>query len=282
MLLVLAAEQSDKVIGEHLTTSDWITAGAVIAGSLILAVFARRAVTSAIERGDADRPASRLAGRIVGYVIVAAGVLYAFAALNVKIGPLLAALGVGGVALAFALQDVLSNLLAGIILQTRRPFRRGDQVRLAEFEGVVRDIDLRTVLVETFDGLDVRLPNATVLQNPITNFTRTPTRRTTLVVRVPYDAELEHVQELLLDTVQGVDGVLDRPAPGVFIDAFGEAGVDFSALFWHDVAAGGPVRTEVAIAIKRALDREGIAMPFPNRTLRAGPGVRELIAADGR
>src|SRR6185312_9609454 len=92
-----------------------------------------------------ERTIVKLLERVLTYAVALFGVLYALGALHIQVGPLLGALGIGGIALAFALQDTLQNLVAGIILQARRPFRRGDQVRLDSYEGVVEDVDLRNV-----------------------------------------------------------------------------------------------------------------------------------------
>src|SRR5207249_11269776 len=82
-------------------------------------------------------------------------------------GPLLGALGIGGIALAFALQDILENFIAGLIIQARRPFRRGDEINTHDYVGRVEDVNLRNVIIRTFDGERVLLPNAMVLKAPV-------------------------------------------------------------------------------------------------------------------
>src|SRR5918911_169522 len=103
--------------------------------------------------------------------VVAGGVMYSLSVLGVRLGPLVGALGIGGVALAFAAQTILANFLGSIILQLRRPFRRGDQIATAGCEGTVEDVNFRTVVLRTFDGERVLVPCSQVLSNPITNHT---------------------------------------------------------------------------------------------------------------
>ena len=147
-MTVPSATAPHLVVPHGLTAWDWIHVGIIVAVTIAASQVARMAIVRAA-RGDGDRVVGRLASRLVSYVIFVAGFVYALVALRVQIGPLLGALGIGGIALAFALQDILQNLVAGIIIQARRPFRRGDQVRIDNYEGVVDDIDLRNVELRT-------------------------------------------------------------------------------------------------------------------------------------
>ncbi|HET6811968.1 MAG TPA: mechanosensitive ion channel family protein [Acidimicrobiales bacterium] len=223
-----------------------------------------------MRRGDAERVAIRIVERVLVYLIVVVGFLYTLAALRVQLGPLLGALGIGGIALAFAMQDTLQNLVAGIILQARRPFRRGDQVLIDRYEGIVEDVDLRNVSLVTFDGLNVFLPNKTVLENPIVNYTRTPTRRTQLEVGVAYGTDLARAREVLLDAASRTPGVERVPAPAAWVKEFGESSVNFVVLFWHGVNRTGiwEARSNLATTVHAALDEAGVVIPFPQRIVQ--------------
>ena len=232
-----------------------------------LSVLLRRTASRWFGQG-AERPVVRIAERFVSYVVIAAGVVYALQALRVQIGPLIGALGIGGIALAFALQDILQNLVAGVIIQARRPIRIGDQVELGAFSGTVRDIDLRTVLIRTYDGLDVYLPNKTVLENAIVNLTISPLRRLRLDLGVGYDTDLDELQAVLVDAVTAVDQVLAEPEPAAWITGFGDSAVECAVLCWFPATANiWQVRSDVAVAVRSAMRRAGVAIPFPQRTL---------------
>jgi small-conductance mechanosensitive channel len=275
MLDAASSSSSARIISHGLTAWDWIHVAIIVAATVALAQSARTAVARS-RRGRADQVVARLTTRFLTYIIFLAGFVYALIELRVQIGPLLGALGIGGIALAFALQDTLQNLVAGVLLQARRPFRRGDQVHIDKYEGVVEDIDLRNVALVTFDGLNVFVPNKTVLENPIVNYTRTPTRRTSLTIGVAYGTDLAEVQRLLTDTMTGTPGVEGSPPPAAWVQEFGESSVNFVVLFWHAVnrVSVWKVRNDVAINIARAFDRAGIAMPFPQRHVWFEPDVK--------
>ncbi|HMC04105.1 MAG TPA: mechanosensitive ion channel family protein [Actinomycetota bacterium] len=276
--MTLGAAQTHLVVPHGITAWDWIHVGVILAVTALATQASRRAVMRAAAGGGHDRAWGRLLSRFLTYVIVVAGLVYSLVALRVQIGPLLGALGIGGIALAFALQDTLQNFVAGVLLQARRPIRRGDQVLLDnKFEGIVEDIDLRNVVVRTYDGLDVFIPNKTVLENPIVNYTRTPLRRTSLEVGVGYGIDLGEAQRVLLDATRRTTGVKAMPPPAAWVREFGDSSVRFTLLFWHSIDPWR-ARSDVAMAVKAALDEAAIAMPFPQRDVwvRApGPDARE-------
>jgi small conductance mechanosensitive channel len=256
---------------DGLTWADWVLAAVIVLGSFALGVVVRR-VTARLVDGEEEggSAAATFVGRVLGFLVVVAGLVYGLSVLHVRLAPLLGALGIGGLALAFAAQSILENLFASVLLQVRHPFRRGDQIATVDHEGVVEEVNFRTVVLRTFDGERVYIPCATVLGNPITNHTARGTRRTTLEIGVAYDADLAEAQRLLVEAAARADGVLERPAPAAFVESFGESSVDLVLHFWHapQQAAVWRVRSAVAIEAKRALDAAGIDIPFPQRDVR--------------
>jgi small conductance mechanosensitive channel len=259
---------------DGLTWADWFLAAAIVVGSFALAVVVRRITSRAVGGEEAGGSAAAVfVGRVVGFAVVVAGLVYGLSVLHVRLAPLLGALGIGGLALAVAAQSILENLFASVLLQVRHPFKRGDQIATGEHEGVVEEVNFRTVVLRTFDGERVFIPCATVLGNPIVNHTARGTRRTTIEVGISYTADLGEAQRLLVEAAASADGVLGRPAPDAFVESFGESTVDFVVHFWHapQQAVVWRVRSAVAMAVKRALDDAGIEMPFPQRDVRFPP-----------
>jgi small-conductance mechanosensitive channel len=209
-------------------------------------------------------------GRIVSSVAIVAGLIYALAALGIRLGALVGALGIGGLAIAFAAQSILANFLASVILQVRRPFRRGDQIGTNNCEGTVEDVNFRTVVLRTYGGQRVMVPCAEVLGQPIVNHTVAGRRRTSIDIGVAYDADLDLTRQVLLDAVRRVDGVREQPGPEAWVESLGTSSINVVVRFWHapDQASMWRVRSAVATAAKRALDEAGIEMPFPQRVLR--------------
>jgi small conductance mechanosensitive channel len=271
---------------QGLTAADWLTALAVFAGAIVISRVVKALTARLVERGDAAGRVARLVGRVVGGLVVVIGFVYALQVLGVRLGPLLGALGIGGLALAFAAQTILENLFASVLLQSRRPFRPGDQIATNEIEGIVEDVNLRTVVLRTYEGERVLVPCSQVLNAPITNFTVKGTRRTTLAVGVAYDTDLAAAQRVLLDALSSVEGVRAEPPPEAWVEQFGESSVDFAVRWWHapDIATLWRVRSAVAMALKSSLDAAGIVIPFPQRTLGFLPGTRvgvERTGSDG-
>ena len=266
---MLAAEHPEVIAGS-LTAWDWVIAAAVFAGGLVagrvVQVLARRAV----RRGDSERGAAEAVGRFAALLVTVGALTYALIALGVRLGPFLGALGIGGVAIAFAAQAILANFLASVILQMRRPCRRGEQVTVNGVSGVVEEINFRTVVVRTYAGERVFVPSAKVLNDPIVNHTRLGRRRTDLPVGVSYEADLDHARQVLLDAVRRAEGVLPDPPPDVWVESFGESSVNLVLRFWHppDIQSEWRVRSAVAVEAKRALDEAGIEIPFTQVVLR--------------
>ncbi|MCV2489918.1 mechanosensitive ion channel family protein [Geodermatophilus sp. YIM 151500] len=263
-----STEDDGTFVEDAITLAEGVQATAVFVAAILLAILLRRLLVKALDR-DADRHAGLLIGRFLSILVVAVGLVYALDLMGVRIGPLVGALGVGGIALAFAAQDLLSNFIAGILLQIRRPFRVGEQISSNDHEGTVADVNLRTTVLRTYDGLVVHLPNAEVLKAAIVNYTRTPLSRTSITVGLGYETDLARVRDVLLEACRSADGVVADPPPEVWIETFGESTVDAAVRYWHaaDIASRWRVRSEVAIAIKTALDREGITIAFPQRVL---------------
>ncbi|MBW3610906.1 MAG: mechanosensitive ion channel family protein [Actinobacteria bacterium] len=267
---------------QGLSATDWITAAVILIGAIVLSRVVKALTAHLVERGEGAGKAAQLVGRVVGALVVVGGFVYALQVLGVRLGPLLGALGIGGLALAFAAQSILENLFASVLLQSRRPFRLGDQIATNEIEGTVEDVNFRTVILRTYDGEKVLIPCSQVLNAPITNFTARGTRRTTLDVGVAYGTDLDTAQQVLLRAAASVEGVRPQPVPEAWVEQFGESSIDFALRWWHlpDIATTWRVRSGVAMAVKAAFDEAGIEIPFPQRTLGFLPGA--TVDLDGR
>jgi small-conductance mechanosensitive channel len=187
-------------------------------------------------------------------------------------------LGIAGLAFAFALQEILGNFVAGILLQVQRPITVGDQIVTNELEGEVKDVNLRAVELRTFDGETVFLPSSIVLQNPIVNWTKTPTRRTVLPVGVAYDTDLAEAQRVIVEAVSEIEEIEDHPEVQAFVEEFGDSSINFAVRFWHGatIVEAWRARDKAAQAIKVGFDDAGITIPFPQATLWFGPSNTEL------
>jgi small conductance mechanosensitive channel len=271
---LMAQDQLDDVVDQladigGLSWQEWMRAGIVLLVAIGGARLTRDVVRRGFTRAGMTDFVARILARFLAYAVITIGVIYALASLGVELAPVLGALGIAGLAFALAFQSIAENFIAGIILLIRRPFVPGDQIATGDHEGTVEDVNLRVVVLTTYDGETVHVPNASVLDSPIENYTKTPLRRTTLPVGVAYATDLELARRVLLDAVSGVDGVEATPPPEALVHDFGDSSIDFAVRFWHvsDIATLWRVRDGVARAVKPALDTAGIEIPFPQRTV---------------
>lgn len=255
---------SDSVSG--FDAGNWPASLIVFGVAIVVALISKQVVHRLVARHR--EVLGRFLSRTVAAVIITIGLIYALSTLGIRVGVLLGALGVTGFALAFAMQDTLSNMIAGIILQLRRPFTYSDKVSLNGYEGTVTDINLRSVEMRLLSGEMALIPSSEVLQNAIENWTRRPTRRFSVDVGVSYDADVQEVAALLADAMGSVDGVLADPPPAVDFAGFGGSSIDFTVYGWFE--SRHPyfdLRVAAAHAIQQRLAEADIDIPFPIQTL---------------
>ncbi len=175
----------------------------------------------------------------------------------------LAGLGILGFTVGFALQDVMKNFAAGIILLLQQPFRVGEAISVAGFEGTILAIDLRATEMSTFDGRLVSIPNATILTNPIINYTRAPRRRVDISIPLGTSQDLETVRKVVLNALRGAPGSVADPAPLVAVQEIGATGVSLLGQFWVDITKSNPdiARDAALTRIQSDLEQRPASIP---------------------
>jgi len=258
----------------EITPSDWIAAGAIAVATIFLAWAIRRLTKRRIRRVDTQAEATDLAGRLLAAVVIAVGAFYVLQALNVQIGPLLGALGVGALFIAVGLQPLLVNFVASVILQARRPFRRGDQVLTNGYEGTVIDITSTAVVLLSYNGEAIHIPNNQVLTNPLVNWTHEPVRRTVLPVSVPYDCELPRVLSVLGRAARRSLDDENLPPAEAIATGFGDHGILVELRFWHysDQLESLSSRSMIIVAVVDALAEIGVSIPYPQIVMHSAAG----------
>lgn len=224
----------------------------------------------------------RVFASLAGVGVVVAGVVIALpvAFPTVDVATLLGGLGLLTVAAGFAFQDILSNLLAGILLIFRQPFVAGDQIEAGGITGTVEGITIRETRLRTFSGRLVVIPNSDVYTNPIEVQTDRDAIRSTVAVGVAYDTDLPLARRVALDTLPKVEGVLAEPAPQAYYTGFGASSIDLDLRFWTDSyqASVRAVQDRVVEAVKAAFDEHEIEIPFDIVTLESSPSFAEAVA----
>ena len=236
-----------------------------VAGARLLAGAAERAM----RRTSAEPSAVRLLTRLSRTAVIVAVVIYALEILGVRVGPLLAGLGIAGLAVGLALQGILENFVCGVILLLIRPFRAGDQIVTNDYEGTVLQIDTRVTRLRDYDGRLVLVPNAEVYKQPLVNLTRFGSRRTSVFVGVDYRDDADRARSVIAEAVAAVEGVAADPAPEVLLTELAESSVLFEVRYWTapDIATVRQVQDRVLAAAKRGIQDAGMTIPWPIRTL---------------
>ena len=251
-----------------ITLQDWLTAAGICVGAVLLATIVGRAITTLLRRRtDGATLAVAFVARLVRWAIVLVGLVYAAGQIGIQIGPLVGALGITGLAVALALQPVLMNLFAGVVLQTERPIDCGEEVETMNHKGLVLDVTSRATIVQTYDGEVVHIPNAAVLDDAIVNHTRNGVRRSTVVVGVAYASDVASACDVLAAAAASVDGVHQQPAPQALAKDFSSSSIDIDVDYWHDPpeSVRRELRSTMVATLHRALRDAGFEIPFPQR-----------------
>lgn len=202
--------------------------------------------------------------RLTRWSIAVVGIISAVETLGVNVTGLLAGLGIVGLTVGFALQDIAKNFTAGLLLMIQQPFQIGDTIEVKGFGGTVKDISLRATEMLTFDGLYVMIPNADVFINPITNYSKINRRRVSLTGSVAYGVDLELATRSIMDAIRRLPGIVtDKPLPSVVFNQLTDSVIRFTLHYWIDLGQtdfgaaqdGGLKLTQAALA------HEGIASP---------------------
>lgn len=197
-------------------------------------------------------------------------VLVALQQTGVKLGALLGAAGIAGVAIGFAAQTSLSNLISGLFLVWERPFSVGDVLQTGSDHGVVHSIDLLSVQLRTYNNQLVRIPNEVLIKSAFTNVTRFPIRRMDINIGVAYKEDIQTVMDILEEVSDRNPYCLDEPSPVIVFKGFGDSALEFLFGPWFAKTDYIALRNSLLMEVKKRFDEEGIEIPFPHRTLYAG------------
>ena len=247
-----------------------LTRGLKVAITIVLGLFVVRLLAALTQRYIMKKstPQRQMIARKVitytGFVLVLMAVL---GELGVKLTALLGAAGIVGIAVGFASQTSVSNIISGLFLISEKPFAVGDVIRIGGTTGIIQSIDLLSIKIRTFDNLFVRIPNEKILTSEVTNITRFPIRRMDITLQVAYGQDLERVHTLLAEIASENPWSLDEPEPVIVFSEFKEGGVEVLLGLWFTKADFLNLKNSIMKSVTARFQAEGIRFSSARRVL---------------
>lgn len=261
----------------HVASNDFFLQLPNIVGGIVfvlVAWFVGKLIANGVRKAFHHKGLVDLGGVLASLtfgLVIAASVLIASVIIfpSVKPATIISSLGIGSVAIGFAFKDILQNLLAGILLLINRPYRRGDQIAVKDFEGTVEHIQSRATLIKTYDGRRVIIPNSDVYTSPVVVNTAFAVRRDQFDIGIGYGDKPERAMVVFAEAIARVDGVEADPAPEVLPWGLDASSVTLRARWWSQSKRTNLVhlRARVILAIWQAAADNGIDLPFPTQQI---------------
>ena len=239
-----------------------------------LIIFVRKLVQKLV-RNRLSPQSEQLVVRIVYYSLALILVVMVLNEFGFKVSALLGAAGIIGIAVGFAAQTSISNIISGIFLISEKPFVIGDVIEVGSIIGEIQSIDLLSLKLKTADNKFVRVPNETVIKTEVINLTRFPARRVDIKITVSYKENLKKVQELLIKIAEEEPKALKEPQAIVRVDSFGDSGIDFIFGVWGKTSELFSLKTEIMMRIKETFEAENIEIPYPHIVLYADEKIEK-------
>ena len=200
--------------------------------------------------------------KTISYVFYALVVMYVLSLFGVKLGAIWGAAGIAGVAVGFAAQTSVSNLISGLFVLGEKAMKVGDFIEVGGVSGTVDSVGLLSVKVHTLNNQMVRIPNSSIINSNFQNNSFFEVRRFSFELSVDYATDMNIALQALSSVPELCPSVLKEPAPAVWYNGFGESGINIVLAVWFNSSDFVKMKNEVYIAIKKVFDEKGINIPF--------------------
>ena len=218
-----------------------------------------------MKKANVDLTLQKFLGSLLGWALKILLIVTVISQLGVETTSFAAILAAAGLAVGLALQGSLANFAGGVLIMIFKPFKLGDLVEAQGEIGVVKEIEIFTTKLTGLSNKEIIIPNASLSNGNIINYTTEGTRRVDLVIGVSYDADIKQTKEVLLNVLTSHPKVLKDPAPGVTVSELADSSVNFAVRPWCNTEDYWDVYFEVTENVKLELDKAGIEIPYPHR-----------------
>jgi small-conductance mechanosensitive channel len=265
-----------KVGGSTLSVRNILEGMVTAAGVLLITLWISAGIESRLLRAATGGELSlrKAASNAVRAMLMFVGLMMALSAVGIDLTALSVLGGAVGVGIGLGLQKLAANYVSGFVILTERSVRIGDMVRVDGFEGQITQINARYTVVRSLTGRESIVPNEMLIIQRVENLSLAdPKVNQSVSVSVSYESDVEHVMALLLEAALNQARVLREPAPVVHLANFGADGLEFTVAYWiEDLENGqGNLRSEINLAILKALREHGIQIPYPQRVVHTKP-----------
>lgn len=247
-----------------------IIAAVIIFISLLLILkLVQQPAKNALHRaGLAPALIRLLIDSLLRYTVLAFALVMALDQLGVNVAAAVAGLGIAGVAIGFAAQDSVANVISGFLIFLDKPFQTGDWVEVVGHSGTVVEITLRSTRIRTPSNTFVVIPNKTIINEVLVNYSKNGETRLNIPIGIAYKEYIPQAREVLLHALSDLEHVMKNPAPTVVVLECGDSSINLEMRVWiQDANQGAGVKVDVMEAAKLALDKAGIEIPFPHLQL---------------
>ncbi|MGK0412276.1 MAG: small conductance mechanosensitive channel [Polaribacter sp.] len=259
---------------EYITTSKGIlfqyvpkviTAIIILIVGLFLIKLIIKSSQKIMKKRSVDITLQKFLANLVGWILKILLFITVISQLGVATTSFAAIIAAAGLAIGLALQGSLGNFAGGVLIMIFKPFKIGDLVEAQGEIGVVKEIEIFTTKLTGLSNKEIIIPNGSLSNGTIINYTTEGTRRVDLVIGVSYDADIKKTKEVLINVLASHPKVLKNPAPGVTVLELADSSVNFAVRPWCNTANYWDVYFEITENTKLALDKAGIEIPYPHR-----------------
>ena len=242
-----------------------VTALAILLIGLFIINLLSKMSRKVMKKAGVDLTLQKFLGNLLGWALKILLIVTVISQLGVETTSFAAILAAAGLAIGLALQGSLANFAGGVLIMIFKPFKLGDLVEAQGEIGVVKEIEIFTTKLTGLSNKEIIIPNGSLSNGNIVNYTTEGTRRVDLIIGVSYDADIKKTKEVLMNVLTSHPKVLKDPAPGVTVSELADSSVNFAVRPWCKTAHYWDVYFEVTENVKLELDKAGIEIPYPHQ-----------------